>query len=125
MTRDHKEWNDMDVTGTGSPRTSLSGNFDGSDTTLSILQNKIQKLKPCQNAHQQRCSSSVHSRFLIDLISGMAIGGAVGYCLDLYMTTLPLFLFICIVLGTVGGIRNFSRVLMASYTSTSNNSGNI
>ncbi|MCE2991340.1 MAG: AtpZ/AtpI family protein [Candidatus Jidaibacter sp.] len=52
-------------------------------------------------------------KVLIDLISGIAVGGFLGYILDAYWNTLPTMLFICTVFGMVGGVYNIYKDLDA------------
>ncbi|MFN3971313.1 MAG: AtpZ/AtpI family protein [Gemmobacter sp.] len=44
-------------------------------------------------------------RMVIELVSGMLLGLAIGYGLDLAFGTLPVFLVIFVLLGFVAGVR--------------------
>ncbi|MDF3047761.1 MAG: putative F0F1-ATPase subunit Ca2+/Mg2+ transporter [Candidatus Midichloriaceae bacterium] len=52
-------------------------------------------------------------KVLVDLISGIAVGGFLGYILDAYWNTLPIMLFICIIFGMIGGVYNICKDLDA------------
>lgn len=45
----------------------------------------------------------------VDLFSGVMVGAFLGYFIDKYFGTLPLFLFICTILGCMGGFYNFYK----------------
>lgn len=59
-------------------------------------------------------SSSSGFALVADLISGVAVGAFLGYIIDQKLNTLPLFLLICIFLGTVGGFYVFYKQLSRS-----------
>ena len=40
-----------------------------------------------------------------DLVSGVVVGVAIGYFIDDYLGTMPIFLIICMLLGTAGGVK--------------------
>ena len=48
----------------------------------------------------------------VELVSALAVAVAIGWALDHWLHTLPLFLIVFIVLGGVAGILNVWRVLM-------------
>ncbi len=50
-------------------------------------------------------------KVLVDIISGIAVGGFLGYILDVYLGTLPLMLFLLTVFGMVGGVYNVYKDL--------------
>ena len=56
-----------------------------------------------------KTSDNVGSRVFVDLLSGLLAGSFLGYNLDLYFKSLPLFLFVCTIFGMVGGFYNFYR----------------
>lgn len=64
--------------------------------------------KGLQNKQESTASTFASSKFnlLIDLFAGIAVGALLGYLLDNYLGTLPLFLFVCSILGCGGGFYN-------------------
>jgi ATP synthase protein I len=48
-------------------------------------------------------------KILIDLISGLAVGAFLGYTIDQYFGTTPLFLFLLSIAGMGGGFYNFYK----------------
>ena len=44
-------------------------------------------------------------RMVIDLVAGIAVGGAMGYGLDVLLGTAPLFLIVLVLLGFASGVR--------------------
>ena len=48
-------------------------------------------------------------RFAIDIVAGVGVGTAVGYFIDKWLGTLPLFLLICLCLGTAGSFMTIYR----------------
>ena len=50
-------------------------------------------------------------KVLVDIISGIAVGGFLGYILDVYLGTLPFMLFILTVFGMIGGVYNIYKDL--------------
>ncbi len=47
----------------------------------------------------------------IDLVSGVAVGSFVGYYLDKWFGTLPLFFIVCFFLGVAGSGLNIYRTI--------------
>jgi len=47
----------------------------------------------------------------VELMSGAFVGGAVGYFLDRWLNTAPVFLIICFFLGSAGGFLTTMRIL--------------
>ncbi|MBN8530539.1 MAG: AtpZ/AtpI family protein [Alphaproteobacteria bacterium] len=39
----------------------------------------------------------------VELVSGTAVGGFIGYSLDKWLGTMPLFFLICLILGIAAG----------------------
>jgi len=48
-------------------------------------------------------------RMVIELVSGLGIGFAIGYGLDVLFGTLPLFLVVFVLLGFAAGVRVMMR----------------
>jgi ATP synthase protein I len=60
-------------------------------------------------------SSKIESygvRSIIEMSSGLAVGLFLGYLLDNYFMTIPLFLIIFSILGVVAGFYNFYKDLV-------------
>lgn len=53
--------------------------------------------------------SSLGGRLIIDLIAGIIVGGFLGYILDNYFGTLPLFAILLLVFGSFGGLYSFYK----------------
>jgi len=53
--------------------------------------------------------SSVGGRLIIDLISGITVGGFLGYHIDKNLGTLPLFTIMLLVLGSFAGLYSFYK----------------
>ena len=45
----------------------------------------------------------------IELVAGISLGVFIGYKLDVYLNTLPIFLFLCTICGTIGAIWNIYK----------------
>lgn len=50
-------------------------------------------------------------RMGLEFVSAVAVGAFIGYWLDRWFGTAPLFLITLLLLGTVAGIRNLMRLL--------------
>ncbi len=50
-------------------------------------------------------------KVLVDIISGIAVGGFLGYILDVYLDTLPFLFFILTIFGMIGGVYNVYKDL--------------
>ena len=78
--------------------------------SLDKLQVKIDKIKKKpESVRAKKFSSADMSqamRFSIDLLAGVIVGVAVGYLIDRFSGTLPLFLIIGLFIGVAAGIRN-------------------
>lgn len=51
-------------------------------------------------------------RGVTELIAGVVVGGGVGYLLDKWLHTKPIFLALCLVLGLAGGFWNIVRTTL-------------
>lgn len=54
-------------------------------------------------------SLGIASRFATELIVAIAVGGGMGWLLDRWLGTKPIFLVVMFVLGAAAGIRNVMR----------------
>jgi len=92
---------------TGSDQTSEHGQ------KLSELDQKLAKHKakyappPPKEDHYSNASQGW--RMVIELVSGLGIGFALGYGLDVLLGTLPIFLVLFVLLGFAAGVRVMLR----------------
>ena len=56
-------------------------------------------------------SLNIYYRVGTELLAGLIIGAGIGWIIDQWLNTMPLFLIIMFVLGAVAGISNLWRVL--------------
>ena len=64
---------------------------------------KIHEIEPKSEDHH---SGLQHAwRMVIELVGGLAIGFGLGYGLDVFFETLPIFMIIFTLLGFVAGVR--------------------
>lgn len=80
--------------------------------SLNELQRKIDEAKPAGKEDRDSDSASDMSMAMragIDLVAGVAAGALIGYALDRWFGTMPLFFIICFFLGAAGGFRNMLR----------------
>ena len=56
-------------------------------------------------------SLNIYYRVGTELLAGLLIGAGLGWIIDQWLNTMPLFLIIMLVLGAVAGIYNLWRVL--------------
>ena len=73
------------------------------------LQQFKKKYMP-QKAHKVE-KEPHEGHFLLEMISGLLTGAFLGYIIDEYFSTLPMWLFICSVLGICGGYWSFFKRL--------------
>ncbi len=80
---------------------------------LRALEAKIAKakaaLEPPKPAQDHHSMAQIGWRMVIELVSGLGIGAAMGYGLDVLFGTLPLFLVILTLLGFVAGVKTMLR----------------
>lgn len=77
-------------------------------TPLNKLEEKIHAARKQMDASTSEGSPSPASfgmRAGLDLVSGVAVGTATGYVLDRWLETLPLFMLLCMALGTAAGVK--------------------
>jgi len=80
---------------------------------LNELEQKIEQFKKQDKKPiiPQSQSSSLAMRVVTDLISGLLVGGAIGYFLDEAFNSSPLFLVIFLIIGMAAGFANLYRSL--------------
>ena len=81
---------------------------------LADLQRKIDEAKPHPGMKEQGSSPADIGRgmrFAVELVSGIFVGGALGYLLDRWFGMTPLFLVVGFFLGAAAGFRNIIRAV--------------
>ncbi|MDE3060624.1 MAG: AtpZ/AtpI family protein [Pseudomonadota bacterium] len=79
--------------------------------SLDELQRKINKARD-SGEKQDASGSSGAGRGMqmgLELVAGVAVGCVIGYGLDRWLGTLPLFLILFLFLGAAAGFRNMIR----------------
>lgn len=77
------------------------------------LKQKIEQLKAEQQKPKTLLSGKIGAgKLLIDLFSGLMVGAFLGYSIDVFLGTLPLLLFICVILGMIGGFYNSYKTML-------------
>lgn len=80
---------------------------------LIALEARIAKAKaaidPPKAAQDHHSMAQVGWRMVIELVSGLGIGAAMGYGLDVLFGTLPLFLVVMTLLGFAAGVKAMMR----------------
>ncbi|HSG56785.1 MAG TPA: AtpZ/AtpI family protein [Paracoccaceae bacterium] len=69
--------------------------------------NKAREPEPPRQSKYE--ASSLAWRMVLELVIGMALGCFIGYGLDAFLGTLPIFLMIFALLGFAAGIRTMMR----------------
>lgn len=80
---------------------------------LKALEDRIAKVKashePPKAAQDHHSMAQIGWRMVIELVSGLGIGAAIGYGLDVLFGTLPIFLVLLTLLGFAAGIKTMLR----------------
>ena len=74
------------------------------DAKLSQMRERRAPPKPAKGGSKW-AGHELAWRMVIDLAAGIAVGGAMGYGLDVLFGTLPLFLIVLVLLGFASGVR--------------------
>ena len=80
--------------------------------SIEELGRKIDAMRPAPTPQEwphQSQGVGMAMRVGIEMVAGTCVGAAVGYGLDRWFGTLPLFLIICFLLGTAAGILTVIR----------------
>lgn len=77
---------------------------------LKALEEKLQKVKGKDQPHQTNTvkgfsQGEVAWRMVIELVTGMLLGVAIGYGLDVLFGTLPIFLILFSLFGFAAGVK--------------------
>lgn len=84
--------------------------------SLKELGKKIEKAKSRSLSGEMEGSSSAQAAMhvSVDLLAGVIVGSFVGYYLDKWLGTLPVFFIACFFLGIAGAVRNIVRTIRQS-----------
>jgi len=86
---------------------SRQNDLDGLSTRLEDARKEQDKKRP--GPMTETSSWGMASRFVGDLVSGMIVGGCIGWFLDQVLDTKPWMLIIFLVFGIAAGIMNVMR----------------
>lgn len=79
------------------------------------LEAKIAQARKREESYRQTAKSSDYTgaaigmRITVELVSGILVGGGIGYVLDKLLSTFPLFMVIFLLLGGAAGFLNVYR----------------
>lgn len=94
--------------------------------SLEDLERDIKKLNekvaPKPKASAPPKGAALVMRMGVELISGALVGLGIGYFLDKWLNTSPLFLLVCFFLGSAGGFMTIYRILKVLENDESNES---
>jgi len=80
---------------------------------LKNLYKKIDEIKAAEKppTEQNPTPSGIKyvSLITVDLLAGLCVGGFIGYHIDQFFTTKPLFFIVLMILGLAGGFLNILR----------------
>lgn len=76
------------------------------DAKIARAKAAIEPPKPAQDHHSM---AQVGWRMVTELVAGLGIGAMIGYGLDVWLGTLPLFLIVLTLLGFVAGVKTMLR----------------
>lgn len=82
---------------------------DLDDLEQKIKQAKGEESQPQDEDENLGQGMEIAGRIVTDLFAGIAVGGVIGWFIDNYFNSLPLFLIICLLLGGAGGAMNIYR----------------
>lgn len=77
------------------------------DDPLETLNTRLTHARHQQEQKSKKSASPAANamRAGVDLVSGVAVGGAIGYALDRALGTMPIFLLVCLCFGTAAGVK--------------------
>lgn len=76
--------------------------------SLDSLQSRIDALKPARE-EPSASSTGLAMQAGVELVAGVGVGCVIGFLIDRWLGTMPVFFLICFALGTAGGWRNLMR----------------
>lgn len=77
--------------------------------TLGARLDKVQRQKEQRPQQAPPTSLGIAGRFATELVVAVLVGGGLGWLLDHWLGTRPIFLIVMVVLGAAAGIRNVMR----------------
>ncbi len=77
--------------------------------SIEDLDKSIKKAKKKAEGEERVGGSGGAMKTSVDLLAGVIVGSVVGYNLDKWLGTLPLFFIICFFLGVAGSFLNIYR----------------
>ena len=78
------------------------------DLEARIAKAKV-SLEPPKAAQDHHSMAQTGWRMVIELVTGLVIGAAIGYGLDVLFDTLPIFLVLLTLLGFAAGVQTMMR----------------
>lgn len=86
------------------------GNFED---RLDALDDRLDRLDDKYNAPEpgakRGTAIGIAFRLVTELVAGLAVGAFLGYWIDIFLGTMPVFLLLFFVLGAAAGILNVIR----------------
>lgn len=86
---------------------------DDSTPSLGQLQERIDEAKRRQADKVQKEDEAVSPgdamKMGVELVAGVAVGSTIGYFVDRWLGTMPLFFIVCFFLGAAAGFKNMIR----------------
>lgn len=86
---------------------------DAFKTRLRDLDARLRRVRrtgaPPEPAERRGTAIGLAFRLAVELVAGLAVGGAIGWYLDRWLGTLPIMLLLFFGLGAVAGILNVVR----------------
>ncbi|MBN67596.1 MAG: F0F1 ATP synthase subunit I [Rickettsiales bacterium] len=82
------------------------------DSPLQALGERINKAKAARAEQVRDAAPSPHGaamRMGLELVSGFAVGALIGFFVDDYFGTMPIFFLTCIAIGTAAGVKNMMQ----------------
>jgi len=86
-------------------------NNDAKPPSPEGLETRIKHARRQANSEGKQVESNLSTAFAVgtDLVAGVAVGTFIGYYLDKWLNTTPLFFLICFFLGAIAGGYNIYR----------------
>lgn len=81
---------------------------DDFDNKLKILKDKINQAKPKSTEYDRKKPESAFS-VSVELMAGVLVGVVLGYLIDQYLDTKPIFMVIFLLFGAMAGFWNIIR----------------
>jgi F0F1-type ATP synthase assembly protein I len=79
--------------------------------SLQDLDKSIKEAKKKAEGVAKKTDSNDGSKFAVELFAGVVVGLFIGYQIDSYFDTFPLFFIICLLLGMAGSFLNIYRAV--------------